>query len=52
MPEEEEEDEFYTMHFVPLTVKNYQKSTVWFMLAIALCALRAAKTYVIILAYI
>jgi len=32
--------------------KNFQKSTYWFVIALAFCAMRAANTFTITLAYI
>jgi hypothetical protein len=52
MDANEEMNEFYNTHFLVLAVKNYQKSSVWWCLAIALCAMRAANGFTIALAYL
>ena len=48
---QEEMNEFYNTHFLVLAVKNYQKSTIWWCLAISLCAMRAATGFTVFLAY-
>ena len=51
MDANEEMNEFYNTHFLVLAVKNYQKSSLWWCLAIAFCAMRAATGFTVFLAY-
>ena len=39
------------VHWVSQAVSNYHKSTIWFVVAIALCALKAATSFTVFLAY-
>ena len=45
---EQEEKE---VPWISLAVSNYQKSTVWFVVALAMCALRSANAFTVFLAY-
>ena len=51
MKDEEETNEFYNTNFLVLAVKNYQKSSIWWCLVVALCAMRAATPFTVFLAY-
>ena len=44
--------EFYHTSFLVLTVKNYQKSTIWFSLLLGLLSMRGANPFTVWLAYI
>ena len=46
-PEVEEEE----AHWLTMSVNTYQKSTIWFVMAIALCALKGATKFAVLLAY-
>ena len=49
---EEDLAEFESAPIVHLASKNFQKSTVWFMLIAAFCSFRAASAFTVSVAYI
>ena len=49
---QDELNEFYNFHFLVLTVRNFQKSTLWLDVATAFCAMRAANTFTVACAWI
>ena len=48
----QELDEFYNLRWLVLSVKNFQKSTVWLDVVTAFCAMRAANTFTVACAWI
>ena len=40
-----------TEHWLTMSVNAYQKSTAWFVVAVALCALKGATRFAVVLAY-
>ena len=44
--------EFTSAPFLVLASKNFQKSTIWFMLVAAFCSFRAASAFTVAIAYI
>ena len=49
---DEELNEFGTLSLLQLVTKNYQKSTIWFSVLVALCAMRAANGFTVWLSWI
>ena len=48
---DDELEEHFNLNIVPLAVKNYQKSTLWFCFIISLLAMRGASSFSVVLAY-
>ena len=48
---EPEADDFETMQFLQLLPKTFVKSTLWFSVAVAFCAMRSATTFIVVMAY-
>ena len=40
-----------TEHWLTMSVNTYHKSTIWFVVAVALCALKGASRFAVVLAY-
>jgi len=48
----DELNEFYNFHFLVLSVRNFQKSTLWVDIVTAFCAMRAANTFTVACAWL